>query len=168
MQPGDEIVLIVDADNKPLGKVPRKIMRQQGLIHRASYILVFNRTGEILVQKRTLRKDIYPGYYDVATGGVLLADEEWDAAAARELAEELGVHKARLTAHFDFYHEDDGNRVWGRLFSARCDGPFRLQEEEVAEAFFLPVEEALSLSEKEPFTPDGIMVLKRFLAGGGG
>ena len=42
MDSGDEIVLIVDEDNRETGAVPRREMRAQGLAHRASYILVFN------------------------------------------------------------------------------------------------------------------------------
>lgn len=70
-----ELVQIVDRDNIPIGAAPRHIMRQHGLIHRASYILVFNCQGELFIQKRTLTKDIYPGYWDVAAGGVVLAGE---------------------------------------------------------------------------------------------
>ena len=163
MLPADEIVTIVDQDNREICQVSRKAMRQGGLIHRASYILVFNRTGDLFVQLRTMSKDIYPGYYDVATGGVVLAGESYEVSAKRELAEELGVRSIPLTSHFDFYHEDDANRVWGRLFTCTTDGPFLLQASEVEAGFFLPPSEAVAMSERERFTPDGIMVLKRFL-----
>ncbi|MFZ5775209.1 MAG: NUDIX hydrolase YfcD [Thermodesulfobacteriota bacterium] len=163
MQTGDEIVTIVDQDNREIGRVSRRVMRRDGLIHRATYILVFNRADDIFVQKRTVTKDIYPGYYDVATGGVVLAGESYEVSAARELAEELGVRGAKLSSHFDFYHQDAGNRVWGRLFTCTAEGPFTLQASEVEDGFFLPVAEVLAMSDKEAFTPDGIMVLKRFL-----
>lgn len=164
MNPGNEIVLIVDAQNHEVAQVSRRVMREGVLIHRASYILVFNRQREIFVQKRTMSKDIYPGYLDVATGGVVLAGESYELSAKRELAEELGVQKVALTPHFDFYHETDHNRVWGRVFSCTTEGPFVLQPEEVADGFFLGVEEALSLARVEQFTPDGLVALKRFLA----
>lgn len=161
--PAQEIVTIVDRDNNEIDAIPRKVMRSQGLTHRATYILVFNSAGDIFVQRRTMTKDIYPGYLDVATGGVVLAGEPYELSAKRELAEEIGVHDAELIPHFDFYHEDQGNRVWGRVFSCHSDGPFVLQEEEVEEGFFMTVDAVLGLCEKEPFTPDGILVLKRFL-----
>lgn len=118
MNPADEIVLIVDEQNQEVAQVSRRVMREGGLIHRACYILVFNRSQEIFVQRRTMSKDIYPGYLDVATGGVVLAGESYELSAKRELAEELGVRKVALTSHFDFYHEADNNRVWGRSFPA--------------------------------------------------
>lgn len=60
--PAEELVEIVDRDNTSLGAVTRAIMRQQNLIHRACYVLVFNRKGELFIQKRTMTKDVYPGY----------------------------------------------------------------------------------------------------------
>jgi len=163
MNPADEIVLIVDEQNQEVAHVPRRVMREGGLIHRACYILVFNRKREIFVQKRTMSKDIYPGYLDVATGGVVLAGESYELSAKRELAEELGVHKVALTPHFDFYHEADNNRVWGRVFSCTAEGPFILQPEEVEDGFFLGLEAVKSLAAVERFTPDGLKVLKKVI-----
>jgi len=165
MNPADEIVQIVDEQNQEVAQVSRRVMREGCLIHRACYILVFNRNQEIFVQKRTMSKDIYPGYLDVATGGVVLAGESYEVSAKRELAEELGVRKAALSRHFDFYHEADNNRVWGRVFSCIAEGPFVLQPEEVEDGFFLGMEELQSLAAAQQFTPDGLMVLKRFMAG---
>jgi 8-oxo-dGTP pyrophosphatase MutT (NUDIX family) len=112
-----------------------------------------------------MTKDIYPGYLDVATGGVVLAGETYEASAKRELAEELGVRKASLTSHFDFYHAADNNRVWGRVFSCTAEGPFVRQPEEVEEGVFIGMDELQSLAAAEQLTPDGLMVLKRFMAG---
>lgn len=158
--PGQEIIQIVDRDNREIAVVARHIMREQRLIHRASYILVFNRAGKLFVQKRTMSKDIYPGFWDVAAGGVVLAGESYEVSAARELGEELGV-KGKLTFLFDQYYEDADNRVWGRIFSCIHEGPFTLQEEEVADGCFMGIEEVLELSKREPFTPDGLIVLDR-------
>ena len=163
MNPGDEIVQIVDEHNQELAKVSRRVMREGGLIHRACYILVFNHRQEIFVQKRTMTKDIYPGYLDVATGGVVLAGESYELSAKRELAEELGVRKTALACHFDFYHEADNNRVWGRVFSCLAEGPFILQPEEVEDGFFLGLDVVQTLAAKERFTPDGLWALKRFI-----
>ncbi len=163
MSAGDEIITIVDADNNVVGSATRREMRDRGLPHRATYILVFNSKGELFVQKRTMSKDIYPGYYDVATGGVVLVDESYDLSAERELAEELGARNTSLTPHFDFKHEDDKNIVWGRLYTCTYDGEITLQEEEVESGEFLTVDEVLELSKMKPFTPDGFYVFKRYL-----
>jgi len=163
MNPKDEIVLIVDKDNKITGSASRHQMRASGLPHRATYILVFNSLGELFVQKRTMTKDIYPGYYDVATGGVVLAGERYDESAKRELAEELGIKETDLTSHFTFFYQEDKNRVWGRVYSCIYNGELILQAEEVESGYFMSPQEVLALSKKEQFTPDGIYVLERYL-----
>ena len=158
--PDQEIVQIVDEQDQEIGAVARHIMREQRLIHRASYILVFNSKGDLFVQKRTMSKDMYPGYWDVAAGGVVLAGESYEESARRELVEELGV-QARLTPCFDHFYSDDTNRVWGRVFTCIHDGPFMLQPEEVEYGRFMTVQQALAMSAKEPFTPDGVEILHR-------
>jgi isopentenyldiphosphate isomerase len=166
--PGDEMVAIVDAGNREVGAAPRSEMRRQGLIHRSSYILVWNGQGELYVQKRTLTKDIYPGYWDVAAGGVVLAGETYEQGASRELAEELGIENVPLEPQFDFYFEDRAEsglsaRVWGRVFACRWEGPLRLQAEEVERVVLMTPEEVLRRAGQEPFTPDGIEVVRRVL-----
>jgi 8-oxo-dGTP pyrophosphatase MutT (NUDIX family) len=163
MSPADELVQIVDHDNREAGVAPRAEMRAQGLLHRAAYVLVFNSRGEVFVEKRTRTKDVYPGYYDPVAGGVVLAGESYEQSAVRELAEELGIHQVTLTALFDFFFEEGTCRVWGRAFRCAWDGEFTLQPEEVESGEFLVPEEILRRAEREPFTPDGLYVLRRYL-----
>lgn len=159
--PGDEIVQIVDRDNCETEALPRRIMRERGLIHRACYILVFNDKGELFLQKRTATKDVFPSCWDVAAGGVVLAGESYEESAVRELSEELGVEGVAIKHLFDQYFEKDTNRVWGRIFSCTHNGPFQLQEEEVAYGRFMKVSEIFELSKTEDFTPDGIETLEK-------
>jgi 8-oxo-dGTP pyrophosphatase MutT (NUDIX family) len=159
--PAEELVEIVDRANNPIGAVTRRIMRQQKLIHRASYILVFNRKGELFIQKRTLAKDIYPGYWDLAAGGVVLAGESYQESALRELREELGIAGLKLKLFFDQYFEDESNRVWGRIFSCVSDGPFTLQAEEIDQGRFIPLAAIEALHRSEPVTPDGMALLRK-------
>jgi len=161
--PAEEIVAIVDRDNCPIGAVARRIMRQQKLIHRASYILVFNSGGELFIQKRTKSKDIYPGYWDLAAGGVVLTGESYEESAQRELREELGLVNAKLRFLFDQYYEDADNKVWGRIFSCTSNGPFTLQAEEIDYGRFIPLAEIEHLHQTESVTPDGLQLLRRIL-----
>ncbi len=156
-----EVVMIVDELNRPIGEASRSRMRRDRLIHRATYILLFNSQGQIFVHKRTADKDLYPSHYDVAAGGVVLSGETWQQAAERELYEELGVKGTSLNYEFEFYHENDTNRVWGRAYTCVWDGPLVLQEEEVAEGLFLPVQKVFEMADKRPFCPDGLYVLNR-------
>ncbi len=163
MSPADEQVVIVDRENREIGACARRQMRAEALVHRSTYILVFNSRGEIFVQKRTLTKDIYPGCCDPTAGGVVLAGETYEQGAARELAEELGVRGVPLEPLFDFFFEEDRCAVWGRVFRCVWDGPMTLQAEEVESGEFLPPEEVLRRASQEPYTPDGIQALRRYL-----
>ena len=159
--PAEEIVMIVDEQNQPIAAVTRKIMRQQRLIHRATYILVFNTQGELFLQKRSRTKDIYPGYWDLAAGGVVLAGESYEESARRELREELGISGVKLRPLFDQYYEDADNRVWGRIYACTSNGPFTLQEEEIDRGRFIALAEIAALNQREPVTPDGLLLLER-------
>jgi 8-oxo-dGTP pyrophosphatase MutT (NUDIX family) len=161
----NESVVIVDESNEIVGAATRRVMRRFNLPHRAAYVLVFNSRDEIFIQQRTMTKDVYPGYYCPATGGVVAAGESYEESAARELGEELGIESVPLQPLFDFYHEEAGNKVWGRAFSCIWDGEISLQAEEVASGSFMTVTAALALAESEPFTPDGLYALRRWLGG---
>ena len=117
MSAADEIVVIVDEHNNVVGAAPRREMRAQRLPHRSTYILVFNSQGALYVQKRTMTKDVFPGYYDPAAGGVVLAGESYEESAQRELYEEMGIRDVPLTPLFTFYFADERTRVWGKVFS---------------------------------------------------
>jgi len=125
----EEEVAIVDEENNVTGSASRAVMRREGLIHRAVYILVFDSGGRLFVQERSLTKDIFPGFRDLCAGGVVLAGESYEESAARELEEELGVRNASLETLFDFSGEYLGQKVWGRAYSCTAEGPFVLQPE---------------------------------------
>jgi 8-oxo-dGTP pyrophosphatase MutT (NUDIX family) len=163
MAAADEIVAIVDAHNNVVGAAPRHEMRAKRLPHRSTYILVFNSQGKLYVQKRTLSKDVFPGFYDVAAGGVVLAGETYEQGAERELEEEMGIRSVPLARLFDFYFEDERTCVWGCAFSCIYDGEVVLQEEEVESGAFVALSDILHRAETESFTPDGLYVLRRFL-----
>ncbi len=156
----DEIVILVDENDHVTGEAPRSRVRKEGLIHRVSYILVFNSGGQLLLQKRTTIKDLYPGYYDAAAGGVVTCGESYEVSASRELEEELGLVNKPLICHFDHYFDDGFNRYWGRVFSCQHDGSFTLQASEVESALFVDVERVLN-KEFNPLTPDTFEVLQR-------
>ncbi|WP_373568487.1 MULTISPECIES: NUDIX hydrolase [unclassified Pseudomonas] len=158
-----ELVAWVDEQDRLLGGVPRAELRDKGLIGRGTFILLFNSVGELCVHRRTLSKAVYPGYWDVAAGGMVQPDETYAESAARELEEELGVGGVALRDHGRFLFDERGNRLWCAVFSAVSDSPLRLQPEEVLEACFLPIEQARRLSEQKPCCPDSLVALQTYL-----
>ena len=171
MEQGDELVDVIDEQGHTVGTVTRREMRGRRLPHRSTYVLVFNRRGELFIHLRTATKDVYPSYWDVAAGGVLAAGETFDQGAARELREELGV-EAALEALFPFLYADERSVVQAMAYRAVHDGPFRLQAEEIVRGEFVAPEEVSVRAARERFCPDGLAVLAEHLrvakgAGGG-
>lgn len=95
-QKDDELFDVVDEQDRVLRQATRKEVHDQGLIHRAVHILVFNKNRDCLLQQRSLLKDRHPGVWDSSAAGHLDAGEDYDTAARRELEEELGIADAKL------------------------------------------------------------------------
>ena len=164
MSSADELVDVVDEDDRVLRRATRAEMRRDNLLHRAVYILVRNARDEIFVHRRTTTKDVYPGYWDVTVGGVVAADEGYDRAARRELAEEIGVECDVVEPLFHVRYRDASTQLIGRAYLATHDGPVRLQAEEIAHGAFVTLAEAERIIRDEPCCPDGVQVLRRWLA----
>lgn len=154
---GGEWVDIVNENNQVIAQARREQMRRDNLRHRATYIVVHDGMGKILVQRRTLNKDLQPGLLDATAGGVVQAAEDLRDSARREAKEELGISDVPFAEHGQFYYEDQRCRVWGSLFSCVSHGPFALQAEEISEVRWLSVTEIDERSEK--FTPDTLKAL---------
>lgn len=159
-----ELIAWADDDDQLLGAVPRAELRERGLIGRGTFILLFNSAGELCVHRRTLSKAVYPGYWDVAAGGMVGAHESYAASAARELQEELGVSGPSVRFHEKFFFDQPGNRLWCAVFSAVWDGPLCLQPEEVSEARFISLAEVEADSRRHAYCPDSLAALQRYLA----
>jgi isopentenyldiphosphate isomerase len=158
-----EEIDVVDADDQVVGRASRPEVRRRRLRHRAVYVLVFNQAGQLFVHKRTASKDLYPSYYDVAIGGVVGAGETYNAAARREVAEEIGVSGADLRCIMPFRFEDETNLVNGMVYSCSHDGAVTLQADEIVSGEWLDLDELLERTHQAPFCPDGLEALFRYL-----
>lgn len=159
--PAQELVDVIDENGQVIGKVTRRQMRSQRLPHRATYLLVFNRNGELFIHQRTATKDVYPSYWDLTVGGVVAAGETFDEGAKREGREELGVEIGPQPL-FPISYADERSVVHGMVYFVQNDGPFRLQPEEIVRGEFVPVEALPQRLEREPFCPDGVEVWKEY------
>ena len=129
-------------------------------------MLVIDAAGSLYVTRRSPRKDVYPGLLDVVTSGVVSAGESYLQTAQRELHEELGFVGSTPEQLFTFKWVDASCRVWGAVFSARCDGPVRHADGEVASGEWLPLGEVTArlAAEPEQFTPVGRYILAAYAA----
>lgn len=130
--PADELIDIVDEHDRVVGQARRGDAYARGLRHRCAFILVRDAAGRIFVHRRTATKLVFPSMYDMFVGGVVGAGESYDAAAARESAEELGVTGlAAPEFRLKCEYRDGRHLWWCAVYEARCDAPVRPQVEEI-------------------------------------
>jgi 8-oxo-dGTP pyrophosphatase MutT (NUDIX family) len=165
LDPGDELMDVVDEQDRVVGQATRREVRRRRLLHRFSAVLCRDSAGRLYVHRRTDDKDVYPGMYDMTAGGVLGAGETYLEAARRELAEELGVvgPEPRLVFHHRYRGQE--NPSWSALFEVTWDGPVRPQASEIAWGAFLTLDELADRLERWPFCPDALEVYRRWRAG---
>lgn len=156
-----EWVDIVNEDDEIVATASRTQMRAEVLRHRATYIVVHDGMGKILVQRRAEHKDFMPGMLDATAGGVVQYGEEALASARREAEEELGIAAVPFAEHGKFYFEDSRCKVWGALFSCVSHGPFAMQDGEVTEIIWMTPEEITARCDE--FTDDSLKALSLWL-----
>jgi isopentenyldiphosphate isomerase len=144
--------------------VTRAEMRAGRLRHRCVFLLVTHE-GRLLVHRRAGHKDIWPGCWDVAAGGVVVAGEAWDLAARRELTEELGVEADPVHVGVGTWEGEEA-KVVGRVYVVEHAGPFHFDDGEVVEARFVDRDELERLLETETFTPDSVALALPFWSEG--
>ena len=164
---GDDVewVDIVSEENEVVAQATRAQMRAQCLRHRATYIVVHDGIGKILVQRRTEIKDFMPGKLDATAGGVVQSGEDMLESARREAEEELGIAAVPFAEHGKFYFEDEHCRVWGGLFSCVSHGPFAMQESEVDEIIWMTPDEITARCDE--FTDDSLKALSLWMSRNG-
>ena len=90
-----ELLDIVDENGKPIGEtVERKTAHSEGIRHRTAHVWIVRKSdegAEVLLQKRAMNKDSFPGRYDTSSAGHIQAGDEPEESAIRELHEELGI-----------------------------------------------------------------------------
>jgi isopentenyldiphosphate isomerase len=153
----DELVDLVDEDDRVVEVVTRAEMRARGATarHRACYVAVLTSAGALVVHRRADWKEVYPGFWDVAFGGVLGAGEAWDAAARRELAEEAGVDAEPELVGTASWSAADTN-LNARIYLARSDGPFTCPDGEVVEVATVPLTELDAWLAGRDVCPDSV------------
>jgi isopentenyldiphosphate isomerase len=152
--PGDELVDVVDSDDRVMATVSRRRMRGERLRHRAVFIVVTSPDDELLVHRRSDAKDLWPGRWDLAVGGVVAAGETYDDAARRELAEELGVTGVEPHPIGVGAYADDEVDLVARCYRVEYRGPLRFADGEVVEARWVDRIGLDELLATESFVPD--------------
>ena len=69
----------------------REECHKEGLWHRAVYAFIIDTRGNVLLQKRSANKKLWPNLWDITVGGHVDSGEFGRQALIREVKEELGL-----------------------------------------------------------------------------
>ena len=136
---GSELFQVVDENDRAVSAAPRSEVHGNNLRHRAVHVFIFNREGELFLQKRSPWKDRHPLLWDSSAAGHVGAGEEYDETATRELKEELGVEtKLARVVKLPCSEGNGWEFIW--LYRGEHNGPFTLARSEIEHGEFFPVE----------------------------
>jgi isopentenyldiphosphate isomerase len=160
----DELVERVDDHDRGLGLVvSRQQAVREGWLHRVAVTVCRDERGRILVHRRSARVSRFPGLHEVGVGGAANVGESYEQAAARELAEELGL-RALPRLLFRFVNRGGLSPHWLGVHEAVVRGAVVRDPDEVAWHGWLTEPELRSALLEWPFTPDSDEVVSRYLA----
>lgn len=164
----DEWFDVVNERDEVVGRERRAVVHARGLWHRAVHVLVFNPAGEVFLQKRSMTKDMSPGLWDSSCSGHLDAGEAYDAAAQRELGEELGVRlpwSPERWLRIEACEETGWEFCW--VYRLAHAGPFSLHPEEIeCGAWYAPAKvTALVAAKPGDYCPAFRLIWSRVAAG---
>ncbi|MFF4323884.1 NUDIX hydrolase [Streptomyces sp. NPDC001568] len=161
----DEVLDVVDRDDRVIGRAPRGEVYARGLIHRCAFVRATDARGRVFVHRRVASKLVFPSYYDMFVGGVLGAGEDYAGAALREAEEELGVRGLEPPAPlFKFLYEGPGGSWWSSVYEVRCEAPVSPQVSEVDwHAWLTPEELERRVADDTgwAWVPDGLEAYRR-------
>ncbi|MBD3647836.1 MAG: isopentenyl-diphosphate Delta-isomerase [Pseudomonadales bacterium] len=87
-----ESLILVDENDVEIGQMSkRECHLGEGVLHRAFSIFIFNEVGDVLLQKRSSQKFLWPGFWSNACCSHPRAGESLDEAVHRRLEQELGI-----------------------------------------------------------------------------
>ncbi|MBL7206466.1 MAG: NUDIX domain-containing protein [Candidatus Aenigmarchaeota archaeon] len=131
-----ELLDIVDENDKVIGKASRKEIHNSQQWHRGVHVILLNSRDEILIQHRSMKKDKYPGKFDLSLSGHVNSGDGYLKTVKRELLEELGIKlEVKRLAKFRMVYERTDFMITV-LFEARYDGEIKPEDSEVSEAKF--------------------------------
>lgn len=85
-----EQVILVNELDEPIGEMEKMLAHEQGVLHRAFSVFIFNAKGEVLLQQRALSKYHSPGLWTNTCCSHPRPGETTEQAAHRRLKEEMG------------------------------------------------------------------------------
>jgi isopentenyl-diphosphate delta-isomerase type 1 len=151
----DELFPLVNNNGEVTGCATRNECHSGSkLLHPVVHLHVFNKKGEILLQKRSMNKDIQPGKWDTSVGGHVDYGETVEEALFREVREELGIISfvPQFVCSYIFESEVERELVYAHMTIVETSIHFN--PDEIDEVRFWTTEEIEESWGKGVFTPN--------------
>lgn len=130
----EELLEVVNEKGETIRTLPRsEIHGNPSLIHRVVHVLVFNGNGKLLLQKRSMNKDVAAGKWDTSVGGHVNSGETLDEAVKRETEEELGITTCETKFLYTYIHSNQYETELVYTYSCIYDGKIKFQQDEIDE-----------------------------------
>jgi isopentenyldiphosphate isomerase len=134
MDTQEEFVEVVTEEGEIIKSLPRsEVHGNPALIHRVVHVLVFNKSGNLFLQKRSLDKDVAPGKWDTSVGGHVNLGESLEDAVKREMEEELGIQSCGHEFLYSYIHSNPYETELVYTYSCIYDGKIVIQQDEIDE-----------------------------------
>ncbi len=138
----EEQLEIVNEKGEVIGRAGRsEIHGNPSLMHRVVHVLVFSPEGKLLLQKRSLNKDVAPGKWDTSVGGHVGLGEELTLSAKRETEEELGIALCGIEYLYAYTHTNAYETELVTTYRCTYSGEIRFNREEIEEVRYWSVRE---------------------------
>ena len=130
----------------------REQCHKQGLWHKAVVVFIINSKKQVLLQRRSPNKKMWPNMWDITAGGHVLAGEFGFESIIREAKEELGLDLNKNDITFigsgisNNIKGDIVNNHFNEYYIARKDideAELKLQEDEVSEVKWIDKDEII-------------------------
>lgn len=140
-----EEVILVDTEDNQLGVMEKMEAHRLGVLHRAFSVFIFNKKGDMLLQKRSPEKYHSPGLWTNACCSHPRPGESIEAAASRRLREELNF-SVPIKKVFDFtYRAEFSNGLieheFDHVFFGEYDGWVNFNPTEVSDYCYMSLDE---------------------------
>jgi len=153
---------VIDHAGKTIAVAPRSEVKEKKLRHKTAFIIVENTKGELFVAQRSPNKKTYPLKWALGAGGAVTAGESYDAAAKRELKEELGI-EGNLKYLFDFPFESEQIKYIAKVYLIKSDAQVTMDTTEYIQSKWLTKEEMMIIGKKGEMCPDTFEYFKIYL-----
>ena len=129
-----------------------------------SRVMITNKDGQYLLQKRADDMFVYPGFWDSSAAGHVDEGETEQDAAYRELAEEVGISDVKLTKAYEIYNETEENhgylsKTYSHVYFGEFDSAMKtlkIDPAEVSEIKWFSVNELKYLASQHNSVTEGL------------